>query len=158
MHFSTLTIAAVAAAMYSTVTALPAPGTCVVDLRGTPYNQLALRPTPCTNGTPLAMLTGGQGLTVVSNHQQSGCGFTYTQVSYTAPNGQVLKGFVGSEFVNCNYGPAPAAQQLCGSWAVKHGGPNACGNGSEFNADDHTTCNQDGSNCQSVCCKSPIVY
>jgi hypothetical protein len=49
--------------------------------------------------------------------------------------------------------PAPVAQQSCGSFSVKNGGPtNACGSGYRFTADDGDMCAADGSNCQSLCC------
>jgi hypothetical protein len=51
------------------------------------------------------------------------------------------------------------AQQSCGSFSVKNGGPsNACGSGYRFTADDGDMCAADGSNCQSLCCSPNKLY
>lgn len=138
----------------------PGPGQCVVDLNGTPYTSLSLRKTPCNNQAPLAMLNNGQGLKLLSENQVFGCGYWYTEVGYTTPQGQYLEGWVGSDYVDCNYGSnPPSSQQSCGSWSVKLGGPtNCCGKGYAYTStSDADMCNSDGSNCVQKCC-SPVVY
>lgn len=156
--------AAAVAACASTAAAHASPmtpsNTCVVNLAGTPYNQLALRPTPCNNKAPIANLRNGAKL--VNLHQiKSGCGFKYYQVGYTAPNGYYYKGWVGTDYVKCGSNPAPPAPPApqtisCGSWSVRFGGgANACGSGYQYTAGSYDTCSASGSNCVYQCC-SPV--
>ena len=170
-----LALAAVAA-VASTASAHSSPKyapTCVVDLNGTPYNQLSLRPTPCNNKQPIINFNNGQPLVNMNYPQQYGCGFTYTYVGYYGVNGQFVTGYVGSEFIKCKGvnpvpppprpqpprpQPQPGSSQQCGSWAVRNGGgANACGAGFSYTAGDNTMCSATGFNCRQVCC-TPLVY
>lgn len=154
--FSTKTVTILACAAITSAIPMPPAGSCVVDLNGTPYNQLALRPTPCNDQPTLAMLNNGQSVVMLSPKQQSGCGFTYTYVQYTAPNGKTTKGWLGSDFIDCH--SQPTSQISCGSFSVSKGGPtNACGAGKSYTASDSTMCNADGSNCVAQCCTN-LVY
>ena len=85
------------------------------------------------------------------------CGAGYT---YTAGNSDTC----AADGSNCrsvccspSYVPPPPQQQSCGAWAVKYGGsPNCCGSSMIYTASDSTTCNADGSNCQSQCCSNKL--
>lgn len=150
--------AAAIAACASPASAARQSNTCVVDLSGTPYNQLSLRPTPCNNRAPIVNLANGAQLTNL--HQiQSGCGFQYYRVGYRAPNGRYYKGWVGTDYVQCSSNPAPPTppsppQNIrCGSWSVQNGGPNnACGYGYTYTAGSYDTCSSSGYDCVSQCC------
>lgn len=81
-----------------------------------------------------------------------------TPLSYTASSFQSCNAD-GSNCVQqcCSYVPPPPATQLCGSWSVQNGGPQAsCGSNMAYTASDSQTCNADGSNCVQSCC-SPIA-
>lgn len=137
---------------------MPPPGQCVVDLNGSPYTQLALRPIPCNTEPALVNLNNGASVTILNNDQQYyGCNYAYTFVQYVDPStGATTDGYVGTEYVDCN---TSGEQQSCGSYSVAHGGPtNACGSGKTYSASDSTMCNADGSNCVAQCCSPNLVY
>ena len=98
------------AALAAVASAHPSPsyyGACVVDLSGTPYNQLALRRTPCNNEKPIIMFNNGQPLVNMNYPVQHGCGFDYLYVGYYGVNGQFVTGYVGTDYINCSSHPAP---------------------------------------------------
>lgn len=160
MQLSNIVIV-LAAAVCANAVPTPPPGKCVVNLDGTKFNQLSIRPTPCNDQKPLALVKNGQFITDL-HKTKSGCGFKYNYVGYYTPDGDYIKGWVGSDYVDCQGGnppaPQPSSQQKCGSWSVTlGGGDNACGEGKSFTTSSSDTCNADGSNCKSKCC-TPIVF
>ena len=85
-----------------------------------------------------------------------GSGYCYTAGDSTKCNAD------GSDCKSkcCAKNPPPPPtkpQQTCSAWAVTLGGsPNCCGKNKAYNPD-ATTCNADGSNCNTQCCES-VVY
>lgn len=63
------------------------------------------------------MLNAGETLTILDNEQYSGCGYSYAHVQYTdRSSGTILKGYVGSKYLDCN--PTGPTEQ----WGVRGGG------------------------------------
>jgi hypothetical protein len=146
------------------------PTYCMVDLDGTPYNELALRPTPCNNLPAIMMLPNHLWIVDAGVPLESGCGFTYKYVSVRATDGKDYYGWVGTDYIDCGSTPAPPSPptpptpptswQSCGSYSVKNGGPtNCCGPNAQYTAGDYDMCSANGSNCQAICCTANhVVY
>lgn len=157
MHATAAFISAIATASAVCATSIgtyPPPGYCMVNLAGSGYSSLAVRPTPCNNYAAKVYLYNGQ-IVKNLNHDASGCGYDYVKVNAQV-NGKTYVGYSGADWLTCNNSQPSGI--TCGLASVKYGGPNNfCGQGYRYNGNDSTRCSGSLSNCQAKCC-SPIVY